>query len=454
MTIKTAPKVEMNRWQQACFMFEFNHNPLATMERLRDTYNDLFWLEAGSSGYYIATLPHHIKDILVTNAQHVVKSGDYTHPVLGLRRFFGNGLLTSEGNFWKRQRKLAAPAFHAVRIEAYAERMVHYAAAMTDRWRGAAQLNVAEEMLLVTLDVISETLVGEVNREENLKIADVLAKVQQITHASNLMPGWFAEQWYKRADSAARTLDEVIYPMIERRRIEGVDRGDVLSMLLSVEDADGVKMTDEEVRDEIVILFLAGHETTANALNWSLYLLSQHPEAEAHLHVELDSVLGDHLPTLNDLPRLPYTHAVIKEAMRVMPPVPGISRATTAAIQVGEYTIPAGSGIGIYPWLTHRHPMLWDEPTAFRPERFLPQNEDAIDRWAYFPFGAGHRICIGNSFAMLEAQLILATVASRYRMELAPGTQVEPVAAITLYPKNGLPMIPHVRQRASRFALT
>ena len=250
-----------------------------------------------------------------------------------------------------------------------------------------------------------------------------------------------------RADRAVRELDRIVYGMINERRASGEDKGDLLSMLLLAEDEDGSRMSDKQARDEAVTLFLAGHETTANALNWTWYLLAQHPEVEAKLHDELDTVLAGQPPTLDDLKRLPYTEMVMKESMRLYPPAWSFSREALEDIQLGDYTVPKGSVVAILGYLTHRDPRWWDAPEAFMPERFSEENEANIPRYVYIPFGGGPRICIGNSFAMMEARLLLATIASRYRLALSPGQKVEPQPLITLNPKNGLPMTLRVRER-------
>lgn len=441
----SAQQVEWNIIQRLKFLVAVKQNFPMAIANLGERYGDTFWWQVGQTPYYVISRPEHVRDVLVTNAKHIRKDGDYTNPDYGLARFFGDGLVTSEGDFWRRQRKMVAPAFHTTRINDYADTMATFAAGMVGRWQDGARLDVADEMMQVTLDIITHTLLNQPVTADIARIPHALAEVQSASRAATMMPAWISQRLYGRGDAMVPILDEIIYPIIAARRAEGVDRSDVLSMLLAVEDEDGNRMTDKEVRDEIVILFLAGHETTANTLNWTFYLLGKNPDAEAKLHAELDRVLAGRRPTLTDLRQLPYTQQVIKEAMRLYPPVPGISREATADIRVGDFTIPRGSIIAIFPWLTHRDPTIWEEPLAFRPERFSAENEASIDKWAFYPFGGGQRVCIGNSFALMEAPLVLATVAARYSLSLAPRANVVPEASITLYPKYGLPMVAHQR---------
>jgi cytochrome P450 len=245
----------------------------------------------------------------------------------------------------------------------------------------------------------------------------------------------------KRRAKNEKTLNTLVYRFIEARRASGEDTGDLLSMLLQSLDTegDGTGMDDQQVRDEIMTLFLAGHETTANALSWTFYLLAQNPKAERRLHAELDSVLGNRPPTLADLPRLPYTKMVFSESLRLFPPAWVVGRTATAPDHIGGYTIPKGATVLMSQYLMHRHPVYWDQPDQFKPERF--ESETDRPRYAYFPFGGGPRLCIGEPFAWMEGELLIATLAQQWRFKLAPGAMVEPDPSITLRPKYGLPMV-------------
>ncbi len=409
-------------------------------------YGDVYCVRVGNTRQYVITAPEAIHQVLVLEAEKFHKDVDYTDPKRGLARFLGNGLLTSDGSFWKRQRRLAAPAFHARRIEAYAATMVDYTLKTLDGWRDGALLDISREMTRTTMLIVARTLFD----------ADVAGDVERVGQAMEViqryagdkappLPPWVPTPMELRARRACRDLDDIIYAIIRQRRASGEDRGDLLSMLLLARDERGDYMSDRQARDEAVTLFLAGHETTANTLNWTWYLLAQHPEVEAKLHAELDAALAGRPPTLADLERLPYTEMVIKESLRLYPPAWGFGRLAVADVEIGGYMIPAGSSVGILSYFTHRHPDYWDEPERFWPERFSPENEARIHKYAYIPFGGGPRICIGSSFAMMEARLLLATIASRYRLQLMPGQRVEMLPLITLNPKGGLPMTARAR---------
>ena len=267
----------------------------------------------------------------------------------------------------------------------------------------------------------------------------------EVTNEVDFLPKWIPTPGHIQARRAEKDLDEIVYGYINDRRKTGDDKGDLLSMLLLAEDEDGNRMTDKQVRDEAVTLYLAGHETTSNAMTWTFYLLEQNAEAEAKLHAELDDVLGGRTPTLADLRNLPYTEMVLKESMRLLPPVYGVGREAVEEVEIGGYTIPAGSNVGLHFYRAHRHPDFWNDPEKFDPERFSPENEKNIPRYAYMPFGGGPRVCIGNSFAMMEAQLLLATIAQHYKLRLAPEANVVLDPKITLRPKHGMPMTLHKR---------
>lgn len=425
---------------------QMSRDPLQASLDLWRQHGDVFSFKVNGLPLHSFLMhPDHVQELLITHAKHIRKDATYTDTKQGLARFFGNGLLTSEGAFWRKQRKLAAPAFHATRVNAYAESMTRYASETLDGWQDGAELDIAHEMMLTTLKIISYTLLHQTDTNTAKRINEAMARIQQFAIQNFFIPLPFPTPSTLQARQARRMLDEVIYGVIRQRRADPSDRGDLLSMLLLTEDEDGNRMSDTEARDEAVTLFLAGHETTANTMNWTFKLLAENPEAEAKLHAELDSVLGGRAPTLADLRALPYTNAVIKEAMRLYPPAWSFSRELLTDLEIGGYHFPKGSVVILTSYITHRHPDFWEAPEAFRPERFLPENEGKIDKWAYIPFGGGQRVCIGQAFAMLEAALILATVASRYTLRLVPNRPIKRRAAITLYPEGGLPMTVHRR---------
>jgi cytochrome P450 len=355
-------------------------------------------------------------------------------------------LLTSEGEFWKRQRKLSQPAFHAKRIQAYGETMVSYTQAMLDTWTEDQVRNVNNDMMRLTLSIVVKSLFNTEIGEEANRIGEALTTVLDATTDGMrslffMLPEWAPLPRNIRNKRGVRQLDTIISRIIDERRGSSEDKGDLLSMLLLAEDEDGNRMTDKQLRDEVVTLVLAGHETTANALTWSWFLLSQHPEVEAKLHEEVDRVLGGRAPTLEDLRKLEYTNMIFKEALRMYPPIPAYGRETIVPVELGGYTLPAGSIINISPHVFHMDSRWWEKPEEFRPERFSKENEKQIPKYAYLPFGGGPRICIGNSFAEMEAVLLLATIAQQYRLRLDPADQeVVPEPTLTLRPRHNLTM--------------
>ncbi|MCB9455902.1 MAG: cytochrome P450 [Anaerolineaceae bacterium] len=433
---------------QLRFMSELSRDFMGFLVEKNRQYGDVFQFQVGDFRQYVITDPDLIHEVLVAQSAKFQKDMQYTDTRRGLARFLGNGLLTSNGEFWKRQRRLVAPSLHARRIESYAETMVDYALDTVNGWQDNTRLDISQEMNRLTMRIVGKTLF---NADVAGDVRDVASAMGTIQHyfaesRSKLLPTWIPTPFERRARQASGTLNEISYRLIEAWRQTREDRGDLLSMLLMAEDEDGNHMTDEQARDELVTLFLAGHETTANALNWTWYLLAQNPEAEAKLHAELDSVLGGKPPTLDDLKRLPYTEMVVKEALRLYPPAFGFGRVATEDLEIGGYFVPKDTVVAITSYIVHHSPKWWDEPEAFRPERFTPENEAKQHRYAYVPFGGGPRVCIGNSFAMMEAQLLLATIASRYQFRLQPGQMVEMLPLITLNPKDGLPMTAQQRQ--------
>ncbi len=434
------PPQANNVFTQIKLGMQFRDGPINTFKRMKEKYGDTFLLQFGKARNYVFTHPDHIYEVLVKNAASFYKDSDIKNTKLGLARFLGNGLLTSDGEFWKRQRKLAAPALHAKRIAAYADTMVDYTARMLDGWVDGKEYSISHEMSSLTMMIVAKTLFNTDVSGDIDRVGKALIEVQGVAGPLPLMPPWVPTPQELRRREARRELDDIVYRFINEWREQREDRGDLLSMLLLAVDDDGSGMTDVQARDEAITLFLAGHETTANTLNWTWYLLARHPEIEAKLHEEVDSVLKGRTPTLEDLSSLPYTEMIIKESLRLYPPAWITGRQAIEDVQIGEYLIPQGSIVNVVFYLSHHDPRWWDEPEAFKPERFSPENEANINKRAYTPFGGGPRVCIGNSFAMMEARLLLATIAQRYQLRLAPGQTVEMNPMITLNPKGGMPM--------------
>ena len=434
------PDIGRHPIQQYLTYRSFLADPLTRVTEWVAKYGDVIHYKSGDHHQYMVANPDMIREILVRQAHIFIKGPDYTNEKTGLARFMGKGLVTSNGDFWRRQRRLVAPAFHTQRISAYAETMVNYTLERIARWQDGTVLDVDEEMMQLTLMIVGRTLF---DADASTTVNHVKKAVEVLQKASNtaiLLPAWVPTPLRIRSKRANAVLDKIVYHFINQRRASGEDRGDLLSMLLLSQDEDGERMTDKQVRDEAVTLFLAGHETTANALNWTFWLLAQNPQVERRLHHELDSVLADKAPVLEDLRRLPYTDMVIKESMRLMPPVWSIGRMNKEATEVLGYPFPEWSGVQIVIYCAHRHPEIWDKPNDFVPERWAEDSINEIPKYAYLPFGGGPRICIGNGFATMEANLLLATIAQRFRLSLIDGVEIVPRPFITMFPRDGLPM--------------
>lgn len=430
-------------------MQQANDDQIGWMMGMTEEYGDILLVELLGQKVLLVSNPDYFQEILVTKAKSFQKGMDYKDSKRGLARFVGNGILVSDGEFWRKQRKLVAPAFHVMRIRDYAETMAQFSEDAVNRWHDNAQLDIADEMMRLTLRIVAQTLFSlDLQGDADVEtVGSTMEEMNKQSVATSFLPTWVPTRSELSSRKALRDMDELVYSIIAERRKDLHDNGDLLSMLLLAEDDEGNRMSDKQVRDEAVTLFLAGHETTANAINWTFWLLAQNPDAEAKLHEELDTVLQGRTPTLEDLKQLPYTEMVIKESMRLMPPVTGVGRETIEDVQIGDVFIPQGTEIGLFFYRIHRDARYWNDPLAFKPERFHPEYGEDYHKYAYLPFGAGMRVCVGFSFAMMEAQLLLATIAQRFSLSLIEGHVVKPVSRITMYPEGGLPMIAHARER-------
>ncbi|PYS94633.1 MAG: cytochrome P450 [Acidobacteria bacterium] len=431
----------------------FRRDALGFLTQLAREYGDIVFFRMGPQRVYMLNHPDLIKDALVTHQDSFMKG----RALQRSKRLLGEGLLTSEGEYHRRQRRLAQPAFHRQRIEAYGEVMLDYAARACAKWQDGATLDLSREMMRLTLAIVAKTLFdADVERDAE----DVGAAFTEIMELFQMLMLPYSEYLEKlplpatrKFERARARLDAVIYRIIEERRTQGADRGDLLSMLIAAQDTegDGGRMSDEQLRDELMTLFLAGHETTANALTWTWYLLAQHPEVEQRLHAELDEVLNsrEHF-TVADYPRLRYTEMVVAEAMRLYPPAWVVGRLALKDFQAGEYVVPTGALVLISQYVVQRDPRFFPDPTCFDPERWTHEAREARPAYSYFPFGAGARRCIGEAFAWMEAVLLVATIAHEWRLRLAPNQLVEPQPRITLRPKHGIRMMVERRQRSER----
>jgi cytochrome P450 len=431
-------------------ILEFDRDPLNFLLRCRHEYGDVVYHGAFGMNFYLFSHPDLIEYVLVTNNRNFIKDRGWR--IRPLRKLFGNGLLTSEGEFWIRQRRLAQPAFHRERIAAYGEVMVESTERMISDWQAGEIRDIHQDMMRLTLEIVVKTLFGADTSVEARDVGaamDVLAR-HFSSQSVYILPGFLPTPGRIRLELALRKLDRIINQIIRMRRESRREDHDLLSLLLQAQDDDGSRMTDQQLRDEVMTLFLAGHETTALALSWTWYLLGQHPEVERKLVAELKAALNGHSPAVADLPRLPYVEMVVKESMRLYPPAWIIGREAVSGFKINGYSIPAGAQVSMSPWLMHRDPRYFDRPEEFLPERWASELIKQLPKYAYFPFGGGPRLCIGNSFAMMEAILILATIIQRFHLDLAPGQTVKPMPSITLRPKNGVKVIVAKQQMNTR----
>ncbi len=412
-------------------------------------YGDIAYMRAGRAELYLISRPEWIKYVLQENHRNYQKSRLYRK----MERLLGTGLVTSNGDFWLRQRRLAQPAFHRRRIAGMAGQIADQAAAVAERWASAAaegrSVDMTAEMLRLTLQVISATMFSTSADSAAPTVERELQVVMDHTADTFWAPfdlSALPTPHNLRFRRSVAALDSVVMGIIEERRRTGRSGDDLLGMLLEARDEEtGAQMDDRQLRDEAMTIYMAGHETTASTLTWAWYLLSLHPLAARRLHAELDEQLGGRLPTLEDLPRLTELRMVLDEVMRLYPAAWMISRTPLKDDEIGGYRIPAGAVVSMSPYVVHRLPALWDNPEGFDPQRFSPERAAARQPYAFFPFAGGPRQCIGNSLALMESQLILATLAQRFRLDLLPGQRILPDPSVTLRPNGRVMMRPVAR---------
>jgi cytochrome P450 len=431
------PSTGLKRWSLGPLN---NGDPLKYFTGLMREYGDLVSLRVLNFRILLLNHPEHIEDVLVNHPRKFIKG----RVLLANKRVFGRGLLTSEGDFWLRQRRLAQPAFHRARIAGYASTMVEYTERLLHEWQDGEERDIHAEMMRLTLQIVGKTLFDadvERDAQDIGKSMELLLELSANFRRTILIPQWLPTPTNLRLERAIRQIEKVLYRIIAAKRASGRDSGDLLSMLLAAQDEDGSRMTDQQLRDEAITLFLAGHETTANTLSWTWWLLAQNPAVEAKLHAELRTVLAGRAPSLDDLPKLVYTNHVITESMRLYPPAWGTARTAIEDHEIAGYAVPKGSGVSFAQWTVHRDARWYDAPGEFRPERWEGDLLKRIPRFAYFPFGGGPRQCIGNAFALMETALTLATIAQQYRFRLVAGHPVVPLASITLRPRYGIRVV-------------
>lgn len=419
-------------------LYEYSRTPLEFSLKCARQYGDIVSLSIGSIRNYLLNDPSLIEEVLSKQNQNFTKDISYRI----LKKTFGNGLLLSDGELWKRHRKLMQSAFSSDRIASYASGIVGETSRMLATWREEV-IDIHYEMSLLTVKVITQSMFGVDATETAKEIMEALDTIMlQYFHQAEmffLLPTWLPTIGNWKAHLATKRLNEIVYDIIEQRR--QFPKDDLLSIMLRIEDENGDGLSDRELRDEVMTLLLAGHDTTANALTWTLMLLAQNPEAEAKLVAEVRSVLQEGLPTIDDLAKLQYTEMVLKESMRLYPPAWALGREVTHDCTIGNYHFTRGTTIIVSQWVMHRDKRFFDNPEQFLPERWNDNLEQRLPRCAYFPFGAGPRVCIGKTFSMMEATLTLAMVVQQFSFTLVQQHSIELLPSITLRPKQGVKMM-------------
>lgn len=430
-------------------LVRFVRGQLPWLQGLVDRHGDIVRLKMLGAEWFIVSHPDDIERILVKDARVMKRDAGIDI----VRRILGNGLLTSEGDLWKRQRKLMSQAFTPKRIAEYGAAMVRVGDVALTRWRDGETTNLHRETSRLTMEVVADVLFGaSMNADDVETVGNALEVANEFFSGSPeamlQIPKWVPTPRNIGVNRAVAALDRIVYAIVEKRR-GGTPRSDLLGTLLDARDDDGAGMSDAQLRDEVMTLFLAGHETTSLALAHALYLLSLNPQAEERLHEEIAHVLGDRLPTADDVRKLVYTDQVLKETMRLYPPAWSTGRETVEPYELHGCKIPVGSQLITSQWIVHRDARWYPEPERFDPDRWSADRAKEIPRYAYFPFGGGPRVCIGNHFAMMEATLLLAMIVQRFHVELLPGERLELAPAVTLRQKGpGLRVRIHVRRRA------
>jgi len=425
------------------YYYRFYKNPVGFVRGRFERYGDIYYAPSRGTPLYVIRHPDHIHEVLNRRAADFGK----THSAFEqLEALLGRGLLTTDGSEWRRQRRMVNPAFTRKRLAGYALSMSDEAVNGAARWADGQVRDMSREMMDLTLRVVTRTLFGHDVSHQTHQVAEAMEAFRNALGVHNLFPKWIPMPQRSRTERGLATVNRIIFEMIERRRSGVQPRAeppDLLQLLLDAvdEEGDGGTLSAAEIRDQLITLFVAGHETTSHALTWTLYLLSQYPGAEARLHEELDEVLAGRVPTFEDLDRLPYTAQIFDEAMRLYPPAYSLARRAERDTQIGDYAVPTGSEVVIWIYMTHHDPRWYPDPERFDPSRFAPELVVKRPKLSFLPFGRGARACVGKAFALMEGRLILATLAQRFRFELAQDQRVAMSPRVTLAPKHGMRMV-------------
>lgn len=423
--------------------YQFRSDPLGFLEKTAANYGDIATFRVFRKVGYFLNNPSFIRHVLVDNYRNYRKG-----PALGsIRRLTGNGLLASDGDFHLRQRRLIQPAFHRMQVAAFADMMVEFTSQHIARWSVGETRDLHAEIMQLTMSIVAKALFDANLSSEANELGAIFRQLIEDFRPTSLsvLGPWFGKLptlRNRRREHNAQVLDKVIYGLIKERRVGGEPKGDLLSLLLAAQDVEGdsTGITDRQLRDEMMTLFVAGHETIGNALTWTFYLLSEHPSVAERLKCELDNVLNGHAPTVDHLEQLPYTRMVLSEAMRLYPPVWAQVREAIGPDEIGGYPIKPGMLVLVSQWVMHRNPVYWKDPEVFRPERFDHVSEQSLLRYTYFPFGCGPRQCVGESFAWMEGMLLMATIIQSFRFEPLEQEPAKLDTRPALRPKNGLLM--------------